>query len=442
MHGVGTVSLAYTDNMLGTPSDPEPGEPSPVSVMFMELAPGIALIHDGPRAIHTFTYLHPITLYFGHSEANEQSDVGTWRGLFMLSPRDELTLGVNVERSNTRLANFQAGADQSAATSQLTGDNVLLQAQFGQGYSREFSAQWTMMQTSGVGTVIPLDVPAPQPNRYEFHLGGGPEYTIGRNAFAVLGNSTYFITSEVDEGGVFAEATAQIILSGIFRWRHDLSPAWSTEASAGVAAAMRADPIRGGVWGPIGLGALRYHSEGYEAEVMVHRTLGPDLVTAQTLMADHLLLSGGVPLHDEQNIVFRSGAGYSHNRTLVVEDAGYIFAAPFSTPDSTDDARLITTFDTWVFDASVGWYPEELPYVALRYQHLEQVGEETQIAPAATFHRNLVMLTTGMMWPSREVPQVPQGPAERVDDADRDDRILGGRTGMPRSPGGSRPRND
>jgi hypothetical protein len=434
--------MAYTDNMFGSPSDPAPDQPGPIGVWFLEVAPGLRVIHDGPRALHMFTYLHPFTFYLGHSDATQQSDILTWNGLFNLSPRDELTLGLSAERSNTRLANFHAGANQTTASSQLTGDNLLLQSRATQAYAREISSQWRVTQMSAVGAVIPLDVPTPQPNRYEVNLGGGPEYTIGRNAFGVIGDATYFVTTEVDEGGVNAPSMQQVVLSGVFRWRHDLTETWSTEASGGLAGAMRVDPVRGGVWGPVWLGAIRYASEGYDAGLAVQRSLGPDLLTARTLMADHVLLSGSVPIDDENNIVLRTGTGYSHSRSLRVEEAGFLAVAPFATPKSTDNAQLVTTFDTFVLDASLGWYPEDLPYVEFRYQHLEQIGEESQIAPAATFHRNMGMVTVGMMWPARETPEVPRGGSSRVDNADRDDRIIGG-GGEGRTPGrGGRLRND
>ena len=99
--------------MLGAASDPDPGQPGPIDVWYLELAPGFSIIHDGPRALHTLTYQHPITIYLGHSDANEQSDMGAWRGLFTLSPRDELTLGLTAERTNTRVANLQSAASQS-----------------------------------------------------------------------------------------------------------------------------------------------------------------------------------------------------------------------------------------------------------------------------------------------------------------------------------------
>ncbi|HNS97955.1 MAG TPA: hypothetical protein PLJ27_06615 [Polyangiaceae bacterium] len=441
VHAVGNIGFGYTDNMFGTPSEPPPGQPGPVGVWMLELSPGLAIIHDSPRAIHTLTYAHPFTIYLGHSDSVQQSDVGAWNGLFTLSPRDELILGLSVERSNTRLGNLHAGAEQTTAASQLTGDNMLLQTRLSQLYSHEFSGQWRMTQNASAGAVIPLLVPTPQPNRYEVTLGAGPDYTTGRNAYGFSGEATYFFTSEVNEGGLNLESAAQIVMTGVFRWRHDLTETWSTELNGGFAGALRADPVRGGLWGPIALAAVRYASEGYDASLSIERSLGPDLLTARTVMADHVLLAGGVPIDQEHNIILRTGTGYSHSRSLEVAESGFLVVAPFATPKSTDDARLVTTFDTFVLDASIGWYPEDLPFVELRYQHLEQIGEQSQIAPAATFHRNMGMLSMGMMWPTRETPRVPQREPSRVDDADRDMRLSGPQADGMRSRG-SRPRND
>ncbi|MCU0693814.1 MAG: hypothetical protein MUF54_20695, partial [Polyangiaceae bacterium] len=48
--------------------------------------------------------------------------------------------------------------------------------------------------------------------------------------------------------------------------------------------------------------------------------------------------------------------------------------------------------------------------------------------PATTFHRNLVMLTVGYMWPPRDLPQIPRGQTQRVDGGDRDPRAPGNET--------------
>ena len=423
VHGVGSLSLAYTDNMLGAPNDPEEGEEGPVKVLYMEVSPGIALIHESPRALHTFQYTHPFTLYFGHEDDISQSDVASWNGVFTLSPRDDLFLGVTAERSNTQTPDFQRSASQTTTGSRVSGDSILFHGRVMQGYARALSEQWSLGQTASVGSVIPLDVPAPQANTYDVTVGLTPEYTVGRDAFALVSTATYFYIGEIDEDIMVAPSSAQLILGSQLRWRRDLSPSWSSELAGGLAAAMRADPVRGGVWGPIASAAIRYDEEGYQAALTANRTLGPDLVVARTVLADQLLLSGRVPIDREEHILFDVGTGYSYNRTLEVEESGFVFAAPFSTPESTNGQQVISTFDTWVVDAAIGWYPEELPYVTLRYQHLEQIGNEDDADPTTSFRRNVVMLSTGMMWPSREVPEVPTGAAARVDNTDRDDRL-------------------
>ncbi len=442
LHGVGSVSLAHTDNMLGAPSDPAPGQLGPLGVWFLEASPGIMLVHETRQSLHTLTYSHPFTRYLGHDQSTQQSDVGAWRGLFTPSPQDEVVLGLTVERSNTALGGFQPTPDQTTAPSYLMGDNVLLQARLSQEYSHEFSPQWGMTLSSGAGTVVPIDVPAPQPIRYEFVLGSGVEHAVGAEQYAVLAEGTYFLTSEVDEPCMSLAATSQVVLSGTVRWRHDLNDLWSTETSGGVAGAVRTDPLRGGVWGPIALVALRYAEAGYEGSLIVQRTLGPDLLTARTLMADHLLVTGGVPLDRDSTFVFRTGMGYAHNRSLQVEESGFVAGTPFATSRTGKDPRLLATFDTLVFDGSVGWYPDDLPFVELRGQHLEQVGGASAEAGVTSFGRNMGMLTAGMTWPSREPARMQTREPRNADRTRRNEnrqRPAGPTTVLPARHGGNGP---
>jgi len=438
VHGVGSVSLAYTDNMFGVPSDTAPGQPGPIGVWFLEASPGLMLVHETRQSLHTLTYSHPFTRYLGNDQGTQQSDVGAWRGLFTPSPQDEIVLGLTVERSNTALGGFQTTPDQTTTPSYLMGDNVLLQARFSQEYARELSPQWDMTVSSGAGAVVPVDVPSPQPIRYEVLVGGGAEHAVGTERYAVLAEGTYFLTSEVDEPCLPLAATSQVVVSGTLRWRHDLNDLWSTELSGGVAGALRTDPVRGGVWGPVALAALRYAEEGHEGSLVVQRTLGPDLLTARTLMADHLFMAGGVPLDRDSTFVVRTGMGYAHNRSLQVEESGFLAGSPFATSRTGQDPRLLATFDTLVFDASVGWYPENLPFVELRGQHLEQVGGTSAEAGVTSFQRNMGMLTAGMTWPSREPARMQTReprPTNRTRQHESRQRPVGPTTHLPaRSP--------
>ena len=408
LHGVGSASVAYTDNMLGSPTHPAQGQDGPIGVWFIDLSPGIRIIHESRSALYTLTYAHPFTFYLADPTDIRQSDVGLFTGVFALSARDELTFALSALRSDTRAAILRAQPNQTVGVHpQATGQNLMLQADLAEEWSHDFTGQWRMIQRSGFGTIVPLLVPEPQPYRYQVLLGAGPEYRTARNAYGVDFDATYFYITEVNEGAYHIDSSAQVIASGAFRWRHDLSETWSTELRLGLAGAVRADPVRGGVWGPIGLASVQWADEGYDAQLSFQRTLGPDLVTATTMMADQVLLTAGVPLSREYQIVLRAGAGYAHNRGIQVEQAGFLAVLPFATPSSTKNARLVTTYDSYSLDVSLGWYPEELPYVELRYQHLEQIGVANQAVPASTYYRNLIMLTAGIVWPSRLPPQRP-----------------------------------
>jgi hypothetical protein len=145
------------------------------------------------------------------------------------------------------------------------------------------------------------------------------------------------------------------------------------------------------------------------------------------VLADDVYLAAGMPISREHQVLLRAGAGFAHNRALVVENRAFLGVLPFATPNSSNDARLVTTYNSVALDASLGWYPDDLPYFELRLQRADQFGSRpNQLVPAATFHRTLAMLTTGFMWPSREVPPVPAREPTRVDNANRDSRVPGG----------------
>src|SRR5690606_24666045 len=59
LHVSGEASLGYTDNMLGTASNPAPGAAGPVSVWFTTLTPGLELYSDSERARYYLAYGHP-----------------------------------------------------------------------------------------------------------------------------------------------------------------------------------------------------------------------------------------------------------------------------------------------------------------------------------------------------------------------------------------------
>lgn len=401
VHGVGSFSLAYTDNMLSAPSDPPPGQLGPIPAWFAQVSPGILLVHDGSRSRYTLSYEHPFTYYFDYPDYNSHSDMVTGRGIFTLTPVDELVLGVNANRASTRLTTLNAPG-QAAPQPTLTGDNVLLTLEALESFTHEFNPQWQGLQAASVGWVHPLETVEPQPNRWNIRLGLGTEFTEGPNAYAVLGETIYNVTNDLETQGITEEGRDELIWTLRGRWRRDLTLIWSTELTLGLAAATDTEEFPHGVGAVVGSGAIRYDFDHYNAELMVERTVQPNLITAQTYVIDQARLMGGVPVWSSLDLLLHASTGIARNRVL----------------DLTYPA-IISTFDTWTSDIAIGWHPGDGPQVSLRYQHIEQIGYEDDFAPTPSYAQNTVMLTAGMMWPTQRLRPIPApGQAARVDRTD------------------------
>ncbi len=407
IHATAEASIAYTDNMMSTTSEPLPGEPEPIPVWFLVLTPGGAFYYDSPRYRFLVTYGHPFTFYFGHSDANSSADIGTMQGIFTLSPRDELTVGLGVQRTTTNLAMLQYGADQAAVTTQPPGASTLLTFDLNQGYSRELSLRWQLLQSAGGSVVVPLKTPEPQPYRYLVRGGLGAEYTFGHNAIAAMADVNYIYHTSVYQEDVEQDAEQQVLWSGRGRYRRDFSPSWSGEASAGVNFAW--GPKGGTYIAPIWGAAVRFHQEGYSSELSYRREVTPNVIVGQTYLSDEIRLSGGVPVSREHHLLLSAATGISWNRII-----------DFNQEIQPDPVNA------WVADAAFGWYPDLYPNIVLRYQHFQQFGSDQESTVLPNYHRNLVMLTVSYMFPSRDIGHVPTGPPQRVDGTDRDPLAPGG----------------
>ncbi len=416
VHATGTVIGAWTDNMMGVP-EPDPDSPDPqvgpISTVFIQLIPGVALFHDTARARLLVTYAHPFTIYPEYFESSTDGDVGTVQGIFSLSPRDELILGLGVTRTTANLAALSYAAGQGTAGLEPLGASTLLGIDLSQGYTRELSLRWALHQTAGAGTVIPIDTPEAEPYRYYARTGGDVEYTIGRNAFAVLADVTYVIHTALEDEAdqVVQPIERQILWSGGGRWRHDLSETWSTELGAGCTFATDLDGNFGvfPTWG----GAVRFLDEGYEAELSYTRAVAPNLMVGQVFYSDTVRLSGAVPISAEEHIIATSSVGFSYNQVI------------------DNDVEVSESALAFVGDVGVGWFPDELPSIQARYQHYNQFEADEGVTNLYNFQRNLVMLTVSYMWPPRDIPDVPTGPPRRVDGTDRDPTAPGGGSSDP-----------
>src|SRR5262245_41455939 len=74
IHGTGSISVGYTDNVEGAPSDPKPGDPEKVGDMLVTMIPGLLLTYRTPTIGFFALYQHPANFYMTHPGAQISGD--------------------------------------------------------------------------------------------------------------------------------------------------------------------------------------------------------------------------------------------------------------------------------------------------------------------------------------------------------------------------------
>jgi hypothetical protein len=414
VHGTAGLTLEYNDNIGGVP-DEVPPELDPlvadrVRAFSIQPTPGVALYHDSERVRLGVTYAHAFVFYIGHSEFDTSADIGNVLGIFELSPTEELTMGLVVTRYSTGLSTLQS-ANQTVVTAQTGGGSSVFATNLAQGYTKELSDEWSLLQTSGAGVSTPLGGDGLQPTTLVVSGGLGPQYEIIDHSFALLPSVSYTRPFYGEEPAVVEDAGFRsddmFIVGGIGRWRWDWTEEWGSELSAGVMAPIGTDGD--GTVAPVGSALIHFSQEGYGASLGYTRSLGPDLITGQIYYSDAIHLSGTVPIVPKIHLLAQASTGFSWNRVVTSEQDLDGIAAK-----------------TWVADVGVGWFPEIYPNIQIRYQRTHQFDAPTDQILLPNFQRNVVSLTVSYAYPPRTITTVPTKPPQRVDGADRDPFAPGG----------------
>lgn len=414
LHVSGEASVGYTDNMLGTASEPPPGAAGPVSVWFTTLTPGLELYSDSERARYYLAYGHPFTFYLGRSEANSDGDLMLGRGIWTLSSKDELQLALSAARTTNALTALQTPTVAGAAQADGRATNVT--ANFSQQWTRAFSPRWIGRQSAGYGFLLPTDTPEPQPVRYDLSAGLGADYLVGYDAWGLDVTANYFHSEAVTGGAVQLDEQQQLILQAVARYRRDLAQDWTSELRLGGGAANDLEGRTALVprWGA----SLFWNYNLAQASLNYDRQITVNLFTGQAFLADTITLNGSVPVVPEANILLTTAHGFAWNRVI-----------------DEDQAVSNEASNSWTSEVALGWYPDyDLPQFTLRYQHFEQFNSRQDSAVLPNLHRNLVMLSVSGRLPPRRIEPIPAQP-QRVDGQDRDS-FGPSAAGSPRRPGG------
>lgn len=377
--------------------------PTPLRTWFVEVAPGLTVFHESPRALHQITYTHPMAVYFADNSLDASSDVVTWQGLFVLSPRDELMLGAGVTRSRINAGVLRSAVGQGSTAVVPQGDASAVTVTANEAYTHDFSPRWHGLQNSAVSASTRVGRGPDEPNHYLVDAGLGGEYTVGNDGFALLGHGSWFFTpADTQDGVETAPREDQLILGADIRWRRDWTPRWSTSTSVGAAASVDPQDVRHILWSPIWSAGLFYFVEGPSASLIYSRSVAPNVLTGQNYLTDQLTLTGGLPLSESVPLVLGSSLAAAQSRAI----------------DATTQT-LQGRVRSLMGDASLGYFSQGGLAASIRYQHYRQYGDDTDLQPVPTFHRNVVQLTIGGMFPARELPEVPGRRPVRVDGGDR-----------------------
>jgi hypothetical protein len=406
LHARGEVSVAYTDNLYGTPATPVVGRAGPLQIWFLAVAPGLELYRDEAKALYLVTYTHPFTLYFGRFDARTQSDLLSAQGIFSLSESDELTLVLDAAQTSSALAALQSAPGSDGP--QLGGHDTLLSASGSELWRHDLSDSWRQTQSLSVGALQPQSSALPQPARWDATAGWMLEYLTDRNAWGLELQSTWFLVGQSRQPGTVgvSQSTQQeVLLRGGLQWRRDLSEEFSSVAAGGAVLATQlggktmAEPV----WGAI----IAWNRQAAHAELGYQRTVLPSLMTGQIMRADTVQLAAQWPLLSDSGLYLGTEHRLTANRVL-----------------STDNDNGSTHFKLWSSSISAGWLAAEpYPTVQVSYEHFKQfdVPEASVLLPQ--FSRNTVMLTLSSRWPARDVQPVPTASPLRVDEQDRDPRV-------------------
>ena len=404
-HATGLVGISYTDNLLGAPSQPRTGSAPPISTFYLTLTPGLELYSDYERARYFLAYSHPFNIYLGHNQLNTSGDMVLGRGIWSLSPQDELLLGLSASQMSTAAS---LNAPQAGVPAMGDGRSRLFTLGIDEQLTHGFSERWQGKQFANFARTEMLSGPISQPTFYRTTAGVGVDYILNHNAWGLQTSSTYFWLGKVPEGTIVQGQRRQFVVDSFARFRRDVSETWSCETRLGIVNVydLSSHVFTTPRWGA----TLLWNQDARSAFLAYDRTAMVSMITGYTYLSDAVQLNIQMPLVPAAHLSAIAATGLSHNQILT----------------SNADLGSIKTY-VWASQMSVGYFPDtELPQIILSYSHFEQYNQNGESILAPTFTRNTVSLTVSGRFPARVLNDVPSTTPQRVDSGDRSTTVTQG----------------
>jgi hypothetical protein len=405
--GTGMAGATYTDNLYFAGENPFPGTHGRMSVWYVTLAPGLGLYHNGRTSRYLLEYRHGFTFFFGHPVPTGQADIGSFQGIFLLSPRDELAVALEVRRDPTTLlyAAYPSLSGQPAAST----SRYLVTSSVAQSYVHEYSLNWSGRQTSRFALVKPIGG-LPQPLRFNADVSFGARYRLERDAWDFDMLTDYYETLAAGTGATRQPESRYFAFGPRARWRRDLSAEWNSGVYGG-AQIYWFQTGHSASGSPITGASLNWHRETASATLTYDALLSPNLFTNRVYFTNSLGAQLQVGLIPDYHVTGLSSSIITMNYDV-----------------ATGGSLSSTVFYLWASSAGINWAPDPWPTFSLAFQHVQQFGRGTGTTSTTTipdFYVNQVMLTVHGRFPATDVAPILLEPSVRVDEADRPPDTLG-----------------
>ncbi|WP_437735162.1 hypothetical protein [Sorangium sp. So ce1335] len=390
LQGVFTGSIGVTDNVSSAAEQSD--GPGPEADGFGTASPGLIFTYTTPRTSNTLSYTFAASFFFLHSEASSYSNIATWTGRFVTSPRTTLTLGASGSQGQLNTIQLEQTPGTTTIGGTAGGTTNFVQGSFNEGFSFQPSPVWQLGQAATFLAYNPL---VRRPQRTYSAANTLSAQRIFRHDIASLALSvgyTHFdnvpenvpATDTDPEPEVRYVERDQLLTTLVASWQHDLGRRFSSQLDVGgvVATDVTGDAVS--LVRPAGLAALRYTHDRGEAELAYTYAATPNVFLQQIQLSHQLTLRAAAPiLRPSWRLSVEGSAGVQLARPLERDAEGELTTGPNTLAVLTDVALL--------------WSPViVIPdfALALRYQHTNQ-RTDTRIV------RNALLVSVSGAFPRR-----------------------------------------
>jgi hypothetical protein len=400
VHATADGEVATTNNLFSSGSGEQEAD------MFFTVRPGILFAYDAPQMVHDFTAQAEIVGSLLHGAQPLVTGRGMWHGLFLATPRTQVTMSMDAATGILSLLSNRSTSDETTATVMPTGKLDVQQADSSESLAWISSKHTRVLQgilgrygftDDGSGTTTETR-----------EVGGnlGFERTFRADTVALDASVSYLQLERIAPIGAIPPSRQDFQLNprATVTWRHDFDRQWSSNADGGV---VFVNPVgtdkyhpmatrRSGTFAVFGA-QLTYLQPWGRATLSGRRTVEPNLFLAQNTANDEANLQVAMPLT-------WLGGSMRKPRLAALASLGVARTQLIDAETGSTEGD----FKVAHVDASLGWTPKPGQTYGVRYELVYQTGDPTALMNIPAFVRHTLYVTFSLRYPDRVAAQVPK----------------------------------